>query len=480
MQYPRIILAIMIAAIVLSVPSQTSGQSGTSFHFESIATTVDISSLRLAHVTRSARITVDAGHLDSMDWGVWYQGRTVTIAGVDDANGTLNYIYPTSESEPSHPDLRIVFARTVVEGQSYAFNYAFDVASAEDELAWSETYDVSQIRVNSLTITIMLPSGSQLTGFQPTEAKRGDSAGRTQVSWSGSNLYGQSSVGLSVGFNAATGILPTINLNNFLQYAGVIVVLASLSLYGFNRVRAMKRRKQEPELTLLSKAQKAAAEASQDLVPTGSPVLDYLLKGGLPNRSTSVLTGPVCDERDTILRRFLQTAANSGGYSVYLGKDATKIEDIVIAYPSSMRGLVAGGLQSGESIRSTARVENLTAINIDLTSILQAPQNAVSKRFCIDLLDDLLLVHKSTTSRKWLGQVLQRSKDLGYTVLATLNSQMHSQAEIQAMVDLFDGHLELIEREIEAGPKRLIRVRKMFRSKFLETEALLDRNRLSE
>jgi KaiC/GvpD/RAD55 family RecA-like ATPase len=71
-----------------------------------------------------------------------------------------------------------------------------------------------------------------------------------------------------------------------------------------------------------------------------------------------------------------------------------------------------------------------------------------------------------------------KTKNFGFTVLATLNSQIHSPSNLQAVIELFDGHIEIIERDIDDTPKRIIRVRKMQRRKFLETEAVLSRDRL--
>ncbi len=87
-----------------------------------------------------------------------------------------------------------------------------------------------------------------------------------------------------------------------------------------------------------------------------------------------------------------------------------------------------------------------------------------------------MLVHKRTTTRKWLSQLLPRLNNLGFTVLAALNPEMHPPSDVQAILDLFDGHIELTQREIENTPRMILRIRKMSRGNFLDTEAVLGRS----
>jgi hypothetical protein len=459
-------------------------QSSPAFHFDSIQSVVNIMSPRLAHVTRSTTITADAGNLTYLDWGLWYQGRTVTVTSAGDASGKLGFIYPTPTSDPNQPNLRILFSHPANVGQPYTFNYEFDVSSTQDQLSWTETFDVSSVTVNMLTIRVEIPSGYRATGVQPSDAKVTDEKNGTQISWTGTNLSQQASIGVTVGFNKSeSSFLDSINVSTILTYAAPVAALGSLALYGTSRMRSTRNKRKNPEVVLEAKATEAAKSAKQDALPTGFATLDYLLSGGLPRRTASLLTGPACDERDAIMRRFLESGTKNGGYVVYLGKGVSKIQDLLDAYPSGLIAVNASGVASGETrgnIIATTKLENLTAVNIDLNSTLQGPHKPDSdKRLCLDVVDDLLLLHRAVLARKWLTQLLQRAKELGYTTLAILNSQMHTQADIQAMIDLFEGHVEIIEREIDGTPKRILRVRKMFKWKFLDTEAILDRNRLT-
>jgi KaiC/GvpD/RAD55 family RecA-like ATPase len=476
-------VAVFFALVSMAVSyAPARAQSGANFQFNSIEVTVDIVSPRLAHVTRQVSILFQSGNWTYLDWGLWYQGKTVAINKVFDNGGSLGFVYPAPGSPSDQPVLRILFPKAFMNGEVYNFTYAYNVSSDQDSFTWSETLDSSQILIQSLTVTIKLPIGYSPTGVQPASATSQEPDGRSYVTWTGTNLSGIPSVGLALGFNAES--TPSVyNPASLLPYAGAVAAFASLGLYGFRRFQASKKRRVEPEVVLESKAKELAAQAPRETVPTGLPVLDYLLKGGLPKASATLLTSPASDERENIIRRFLEAGAKMGGRNVYLTRDFSKVTDLLTSYPSSLSAVVTRSEDQAQklpNVRFSTKLENLTAINIDLMALLQGSSSEAavdSKRLCIDVLDDMLLIHKSVVTRKWLTETLRRVKSLGFTVLATLNPQIHTPSDIQAILEMFDGHVELSEREIEGNMKRVLHIRKMFQWSFLDTEAVLDREK---
>ena len=73
--------------------------------------------------------------------------------------------------------------------------------------------------------------------------------------------------------------------------------------------------------------------------------------------------------------------------------------------------------------------------------------------------------------------ILGRSKSSEMTCLATLNLAMHSGDESQAVLETFDGHIDLYEAELHVHPK-LIRVKKFGSRKFLDNELLVDKEKI--
>lgn len=473
-----IIFLILFAPFLVAPASYGQG----SFYFSSIQIEVNIASARIAHVSRAISVHFSGGNWTYMDWGLWYEGKKVDMTNTFDENGKLGFIYPAPGSDPTHPVLRILFPRPIIGEQTYKFTYQYDVVSDQDSFAWSETLDTSQVSVQSLSVVIKLPGGYQPTGLQPSDAKQSEENGRPIVSWTGTNLSGNPNVGLTIGFGQQTpasnftfGDLPT--------YATIAAVLISLGLFGYSKMQGTrKRRRIEPAAVLEAKAREAATEAPREVAPSGLAVLDYLLNGGLPAGTATVLTSPACDERDAIIRKFLETGAKSGGSNIYLGKESAKVDDLLTFNTLGLSALLARTSEQElkqANVKVTEKLDNLSGINIDLMALLQAPRpEGGSKRLCIDVLDDLLLMHKGTMTRKWLSQLLSRVRVQGYTVLATLNTQMHSAADVQAIVDSFEGHIQLNESIIEGRPRIVLRVQKMSRWKFLDTEAVLDRNKI--
>jgi len=49
-----------------------------------------------------------------------------------------------------------------------------------------------------------------------------------------------------------------------------------------------------------------------------------------------------------------------------------------------------------------------------------------------------------------------------FTILGVFNPEMHPTEDAQAILELFDGHISIEQRESDGGSRRLARVRKMY------------------
>ncbi len=91
-------------------------------------------------------------------------------------------------------------------------------------------------------------------------------------------------------------------------------------------------------------------------------------------------------------------------------------------------------------------IENLTDLNLQISEVIASTQ---PKRLVITILSDILLRHKALQTRKWLTELLERLRSKGMTTLTILNPYMHSPEDVQAIIDLFDGNLEIFEKEVD-------------------------------
>ena len=122
-------------------------------------------------------------------------------------------------------------------------------------------------------------------------------------------------------------------------------------------------------------------------------------------------------------------------------------------------------------------VENLTDVNIPLVSALRkiSASNGKPRRICIEILSDILLQHRAVQTRRWLIGLTAELKSRGFTTLAVMNPHMHPAEEVQAVLDLFDGEMEVYEKK---GLK-FLRIKKMYEQDYIRNELPLRRNTLS-
>jgi KaiC/GvpD/RAD55 family RecA-like ATPase len=122
-------------------------------------------------------------------------------------------------------------------------------------------------------------------------------------------------------------------------------------------------------------------------------------------------------------------------------------------------------------------VENLTDISIALTSAIRKldPSQKGPRRICIGLISDVLLQHHAVETRRWLTALITKLRSEDFTALAAIDPEMHSSQDRRAILDLFDGEINIYERETERGLEKYLKIKKMSNQKYLEDELLLRR-----
>jgi len=227
----------------------------------------------------------------------------------------------------------------------------------------------------------------------------------------------------------------------------------------------------------------ARAQQSQVLervLPTGYRALDEMLYGGLPVGSSIVLTGPPCDEKNLILRRFIETSLLSNRSCIFISSSLDRVQNLLSKYDRYLHVILCNPQAETTAaafpqISKLKTIDSLTQLNLEYDNAVKmsAGKPAV---LCMEILDDVLLEHHFST-RRWLMDILGRCKTNQMTCLAALNPAMHPAGESQAVLETFDGHLDLYEAEIQVRPK-LIRVRKLGGRKFIDNELRVDKENI--
>jgi KaiC/GvpD/RAD55 family RecA-like ATPase len=217
-----------------------------------------------------------------------------------------------------------------------------------------------------------------------------------------------------------------------------------------------------------------------ELVATGYADLDKLLCGGLHSSSSVVLTSPSCNERDSLIKSFLKTGAEKGEVTFYLTTSVRAAKALTEDFQSSLYLFICNPqadviAESSLNVFKLKGVESLTEISIALTSAIHKLDSSLKgpRRACIEIVSDVLLQHHAVQTRKWLTALITELTSANFTVLAIMDPRMHPPEEFYAIQGMFDGEINLYEKETEKGSEKLLKIKRMSNQKYLENDLRL-------
>lgn len=224
-----------------------------------------------------------------------------------------------------------------------------------------------------------------------------------------------------------------------------------------------------------------------DRIKTDYEDLDNLLFGGIPKNYAVILETPSCDERELLIKSFLEAGAKEGQITFYVTVEASEGKALAEQFQSNFYLFICN--PQADTIISTLPnvfklkgVENLTDISIALTSAFRKLDMSLRspRRACIEIISDALLQHHAVSIRRWLTSLVPELKSRGFTTLAVMNPYMHPSQEVQAIQDIFDGEISIYEKETHDGQEKFLRVKKMINQRYLDSELLIKRERISQ
>jgi KaiC/GvpD/RAD55 family RecA-like ATPase len=288
----------------------------------------------------------------------------------------------------------------------------------------------------------------------------------------------------------ATGNAMSIGTLGPIVVLVIIAVVASVvMLYRKKKpsVRGVST-KLEPKQEVIQEAKSKAAVSTRpqpttepNSISTGYADLDAILAGGLPLGYAILTVSPPCDERDLLLQRIIESGLATD-YSIYfISRDLGRTQSLASRYPKNFY------VFSPQADRVTGHypnlfkifgVQNLNELNFTLMKAIEPIPKATKKIIILDILSDVLLEHRALTTRKWLDEFIAKRKAEGFTILGTINPLIASEQETQTIIDLFDGIIEIYEKELRERSRRFLIVKKMYGRKYVETELMLDKDKL--
>ena len=223
-----------------------------------------------------------------------------------------------------------------------------------------------------------------------------------------------------------------------------------------------------------------------DRISTGYKDLDNLLLGGLPEEYAVVLASPSNDERELIIKKFLETGIRNGEVTFYITTEVAGVRNLAEEFQSNFFLFVCNPranviIKSLPNVYKIQGVENLTEIDISLIKAYRkiGSEKTGARRAVVEIISDVLLEHRALTTRKWLNGILPDLRSKGFTTLAIIDPQMHPTEEVHAILGLFDGEIRISEKETPTGLEKMLRIRRLYNRRYVEKELKVTRQRIS-
>jgi tetratricopeptide (TPR) repeat protein len=217
-------------------------------------------------------------------------------------------------------------------------------------------------------------------------------------------------------------------------------------------------------------------------IATGYADLDKLLHGGIPQNYAVVLTSPSCDERDLLVKSYLETGPKRGEVTFYVTIDPGVVKTLADEFQSNFYLFICNPqadaiVREAPNVFKLKGVDNLTDISIALISAIRKldPSLKGPRRICMGLVSDVLLQHHAVQTRRWLTGLLSELRSQGFTILAVMDPEMHPLQEVRAILDLFEGEINIHEKETEKGSGKYLKIKKMSNRRYLSDELFLKR-----
>jgi len=106
---------------------------------------------------------------------------------------------------------------------------------------------------------------------------------------------------------------------------------------------------------------------------------------------------------------------------------------------------------------------DLNNLNMALARTTRNIEQKLSKkkRICIEIVSDVLLDFGAKTTRKWIAELITELTSKGFTILAVMNSAMHPSDQATAVIELFDGEINITQSDDPIECKKSIQVKKL-------------------
>ena len=220
-----------------------------------------------------------------------------------------------------------------------------------------------------------------------------------------------------------------------------------------------------------------------DRVSTGTKELDSLLLGGIPKEYAVVLTGPPSDERELIVRNFLEAGTKQNQTSFYITTEAVGLDNLLEKsgfYLFLCNPKPKGEVPNLPNVYKVHGKTDLTNLNIALVKACRNMETASNKRACIGIVSDVLVDYGIKATRKWISELTTDLISKGFIILAVINPLMHTSEEFYSILDLFDGEINLYQTENPLECKKSLRIKKLRNQDYIKNPICLTKKGINQ
>jgi len=216
----------------------------------------------------------------------------------------------------------------------------------------------------------------------------------------------------------------------------------------------------------------------EDRISTGTQELDSLLLGGIPSEYAVVLSGSPCDERELIVKNFLEAGTKQKEATFYIATEAVELESL-LENPNFYLFLCnpkpKTSLPDFPNVFKLQAKTDLNNLGIALTKAYRSlDQKLVQpKRICIEILSEVLDDYGSNTTRKWISDLITNYGAKGFTMLAVMYPEMHQSEESKAILSLFDGEISITQSDDPLDCRKSILVKKLRNQDYIKNPICL-------
>jgi len=201
-----------------------------------------------------------------------------------------------------------------------------------------------------------------------------------------------------------------------------------------------------------------------DRVSTGTTHLDSLLLGGIPRGYAVALTGSPSDERELIIRNFLEAGTVEDQISFHITTEPVGLDNLLDKprfhlFLCNPKPKVQ--IPDLPNVYKLLGKTDLTNLNIALLKAYRNVEKSYGKRACLDIVSDVLLHYGAEATRRWISELITDLESKGFTVLAVMDPDMHPADHATAVLNLFDGEISLTQTEDPMECRKSLRVRKL-------------------